>query len=69
MTDVEQGADRFRRFRAHLILQGESLSQFARELGVQSNHVRMVLQGKRDSKRIEAAIAAWYANHGLSGDA
>ncbi len=65
MTDVEQEGDRLRTFRAQLVLQGESLSAFAANLGVQSNHVRLVLQGKRDSKRIEEAVASWYTEHGL----
>jgi hypothetical protein len=32
-------------------------SRIARELGVSSNHVRMVAMGQRRSKRIERALA------------
>ena len=50
------GDRRRRRFRAALAMAGQTVAEFAAELGVSHSHLNYVLRGLRASPRIEAAI-------------
>lgn len=48
---------------------GLTMESFAKDLGVTSQHVRLVCSGKRQSPRVEEAINALIAKHLPNGEA
>lgn len=47
----------YRERKAALVLEGVSISEIGRQLGVSQQHVSQVLSGRRRSPRVEDAIA------------
>jgi plasmid maintenance system antidote protein VapI len=52
------GPDISREFRAALALTGSTVRKFAKEMEVHENHIYLIAQGRRRSRRIEAAMHA-----------
>lgn len=52
----QQEQNRRREFRAALALTGQTAVEFAKALGVSTNHLGLVLRGERQSKRISDAV-------------
>jgi hypothetical protein len=57
-----------RELRAALILAGLTMERFAESLDVTAHHLRLVVNGKRKSPRVEAAVDALIAKYLKNGD-
>lgn len=54
---------RKQRFRAALVLAGQTMEQWAAERDLTAGHVSQVLDDKRESMRLDAEIDAFIARH------
>ena len=60
---AEERQERQRKFRAACFLAGKTVKSVAREMGVNDNHLYLVMRGTRESRRLIQKVEAFIAQH------